>query len=304
MLSAILPLVLFFAQAPASIPASVEDLLRQNRTAEAITQLSATLQREPRSGEESWALLARCYEGVGKPEEAYRALRAGLRAYPDSPRLSLSLGEVLFRVQPESSEAGMLLKRATDALPSDPEARHYYAQWAFLNDKENDCSVSEVAGLALPGLNAAAMLQMYTLLGMCEDKLDHPEKAEDAFRKALAINRRSPHYDPDAAIRYERFLSVAGKDTEARALVREIAAKSPSFGPIHLEMAKHFEESGKFIQGADEARLALAGQGNDNETIRSERSVLAKCLFALGRKKEAEEQRQLIDADSKGKAAK
>jgi Flp pilus assembly protein TadD len=70
---------------------------------------------------------------------------------------------------------------------------------------------------------------------------------------------------------------------------------------VHLEIAKQFEKSGQFAQAADEARKALAGDGNDNQTIRSARTVLAKCLFATGRKKEAEEQRQLIEAESKGK---
>ena len=53
------------------------------------------------------------------------------------------------------------------------------------------------------------------------------------------------------------------------------------------------------IGGLLGARLALAGEGNDSLTIRSARSVLAKGLFALGQKKEAEEQRQLIEAESK-----
>jgi tetratricopeptide (TPR) repeat protein len=136
---------------------------------------------------------------------------------------------------------------------------------------------------------------------MCQDKLDQPGKAESAFEKALAINRRSKSYDPASAIQFARFLSVSGKEDEARKLVREIVSHAPGFGPVHLEIAKQFEKSGQFAQAADEARKALAGEGNDTQTTRSERSVLAKCLFATGQKKEAEEQRQLIEAESKNK---
>ncbi len=301
MLMALLPLLLVLEQPPAdsSALATAEQLLRQNRFEEAIPKLEAALQLEPHSGESVWLLLARCYESVGKPQDAVRTLRAGVRANPDSQRLALHLGEVLFRLQANNQEAGALLAHAVATMPRDAEARHYYAQWASLNDKENECVAAERAALALPGVNDQALLQMYTLLGMCEDKLDQPENAENAFRKALVVNRRLPSFDPASAIQFARFLTIAGKEDQSRQLVREILARAPSYGPVHLELAKQFDKAGKFASAVEEARKALAGEGNDELTIRSARSVLAKCLFALGQKKEAEEQRQLIDAESK-----
>jgi tetratricopeptide (TPR) repeat protein len=305
MLMLVLPLLLMLQPSPpdASALRAAEQLLRQNRYDEAVAKLETTLQRDPHAGEAVWILLARCYENAGKPEAALRTLQAGLRAHPDSPRLKLNLGEVVFGLKADSQEAGTLLLEAVTALPHDAEARHYYAQWAFLNDKENECAANERAALALPGLNDLALLQMYTLLGLCEDKLDQPGQAESAFQKALAINRRSKPFDPGSAIQFARFLSVSGQDEEARKLVQEIASHAPGFGPVHLEIAKQLEKSGQFAKAADEARKALAGDGNDSLTTRSARSVLAKCLFATGQKKEAEEQRQLIDAESKGKPA-
>jgi tetratricopeptide (TPR) repeat protein len=303
MLMAILPLLLALGQPPAdaSTVRAAEQLLRQNRYADAIAGLNAAIQKAPESGEAVWVLLARCYENVGKPEEALQTLQAGLRAHPDSPRLKLNLGEVVFGLKADSPAAGKLLLEASGALPHDAEARHYYAQWAFLNDKEDECAANERAALTLPGLNDLALLQMYTLLGLCEDKLDRPAQAESAFEKALAVNRRSSPFDPGSAIQFARFLSVSGKDDEARKLVQEIVSHAPGFGPAHLEIAKHLEKSGQFAKAADEARKALAGEGNDSLTTRSARSVLAKCLFATGQKKEAEEQRRLIEAESKGK---
>jgi tetratricopeptide (TPR) repeat protein len=207
----------------------------------------------------------------------------------------------LFRLKADSPEAGTLLARAVATMPQDAEARHYHAQWAFLNDKEDECASDERAALALPGLNEQALLQMYTLLGLCEDKLDHAADAESAFLKALGINRRSKSFDPASAIKFARFLIVSGKEDQARQLVQEIISRAPRFGPAHVEIAKQLEKAGQFAQAADEARRALEGEGNDGVTKRSARSVLAKCLFALGQKKEAEEQRQLIEAESKGK---
>lgn len=301
---ALLPLLLVLSQPPAETSGLnvAGRLARENRFAEAITELNATLQREPQAGEAVYVLLARCYQNAGQPEDALRTLQAGLRANPSSPRLKLHLGEVIFGLKADSQEAGKLLSQAAEALPRDAEAHHYYAQWAFLNDKENECAANERTALALPGLNDLALLQMYTLLGLCEDKLDRPAEAESAFSKALVVNRRSKPFDPAAAIQFARFLSVSGKEEQARQLVHEIASHAPGFGPVHLEIAKQFEKSGKFAQAVDEARRALAREGNDSLTTRSARSVLAKCLFALGQKKEANEQRQLIEAESKGKS--
>jgi tetratricopeptide (TPR) repeat protein len=303
MLMVVLPLLLVLGQPPAEPSAvrAAEQLLRQNRYADAIAGLNAALQQHPESGEAVWVLLARCYESLGQPEDALRTLRAALRANPDSARLKLNLGEVVFGLKADSPEAGKLLAQAVAALPHDAEARHYYAQWAFLNDKENECAANEQAALALPGLNDLALLQMYTLLGLCQDKLDQPGKAESAFQKALAINRQSKSYDPASAIQFAHFLSVSGKDDEARKLVQEVASHAPGFGPVHLELAKQLEKSGQFARAVDEARRALAGDGNDSLTTRSARSVLAKCLYATGQKREAEKQRQIIDAESKGR---
>jgi tetratricopeptide (TPR) repeat protein len=306
MLMAILPLLLILEQplADSSVLRAAEQLLRQNRYEDAITELNAALQRDPKSGEAVWLLMARCFESVGRPEDALRTLRAGLSANPSFQRLSLNLGEVLFRLKADSPEAGVLLAHASEVMPRDAEARHFYAQWAFLNDKEDECAANERAALALPGINDLALLQMHTLLGLCEDKLDHPDSAESAFQKALSINRRLKSFDPASAIQFARFLNVSGKEGPARQLVQEIISRAPSYGPVHLELAKHLEKSGRFAQAGDEARLALMGEGNDSETIRSARSVLAKCLFALGQKKEAEEQRQLIEAESKSNTSK
>ncbi len=303
MLMAILPLLFALGQPPAESTElrAAEQLLSQNRYDDAIKALSAALQRDPTSGESLWLLLARCYESVGKPEDALRVLQEGVRVKPDSQRLSLTLGEVLFHLRANSQEAGALLAHAAEVMPRDPEARHFYAQWAYLNDKEDQCVANERAALGLPGLNDLALLQMNTLLGLCEDKLDHPEGAEKAFQKALVINRRLKTFDPGSAIQYARFLNVSGKDDQAWKLIQEIASHAPGFGPVHLEFAKHFEKSGQFAKAGDEARRAIAGEGNDGETIRSARSVLAKCLFAQGQKKEAEEQRRLIEAESKDK---
>jgi Tfp pilus assembly protein PilF len=278
------------ASAPPELPPAVravEGSLRQNRYGDAIVSLNAAIQNDPHADPLVWLLLARCYEKTNQPDSALRALRAGLAAHPASAEIKRNLGEILFRLQPNGQEAGALLAEASAALPHDAEVRHFYASWAYLNDKEDECVANERTALALPGLNSPALLQIYTLLALCEDKLNHAAAAEQAFQKALQINRSLPAFDAAAAMQYARALNIAGKGEQAARLVEEIAFRVPSFGPAHLEIAKRFQDSGQCAKAADEAQLALAGQGNDNLTRRAARSVLAKCLYALGRKEEA-----------------
>lgn len=303
MLTASLPLFLFMVQPLANDSAlrEAEELLRQHRYQEAITELEASLKQHAQSTETAWILLARCYEDMGKPDDALRTLRAGSKNNPSSQRLLLSLGELLFRLKPDSPEAGAVLAHAVEAMPRDPEARHYFAQWASLNDKESECAIHERAALALPGLNDLTLLQMYTLLGLCEDKLDHADRAEAAFRQALSVNHRLKSFDPSSAVQFARFLHVAAREDEALQLVNEIIVRSPNFGPGHLELAKHFEQSGKYAKAVEEAQRALSGDGNDELTTRSAQITLVKCYSALGMKKEAEAQRQLINSGQNNK---
>jgi Flp pilus assembly protein TadD len=303
MLIAIVPLFLL-AQAAASDSAlrDAENLLRQHRYEEAITKLGASRQQNPPSAEVAWLLLAHCYEDEGKPGESLRTLRAGSKDNPASQRLLLSLGELLFRLQQDNPEAGAVLARAAGAMPRDAEARHYYAQWAFLNDKEGECAVHERAALALPGLNDLALLQMNTLLGLCEDKLGHADRAEAAFRQALRVNHRLKSFDPSSAVQFARFLHVAGREDEALQLVNAIIAESPNFGAGHLELAKHFADSGKYAEAVEESQRALSGEGNDDLTIRSARIILVKCYSALGKTKEAEAQEQLFNSGQNTKS--
>lgn len=298
MLIAIVPLLLLFLQPPASDSAlrEAEDLLLQHRYQEAIAKLGVPIQQQQQSEEVAWLLVARGYENLGKSGEALRTLRTGSKENPNSQRLMLSLGEFLFRLKTDSQEAGAVLAQAAGAMPLDPEARHYYAQWAFLNDKEGECATQERAALALPGLNDLAFLQMYTLLGLCEDKLDHADRAETAFRQALNVNHRLKAFDPSSAVQFARFLRVAGRENEALQLVNEIIARSPGFGPGHLELAKHFEGGGKYNNAVEEAQRALSGEGNDDLTTRSARMILVKCYFVLGRKAESAAQQELINA--------
>jgi len=104
--------------------------------AAAVGTLSALLKASAAAGADPYRLLAFCYSQLGQSAEAVRSVRTGLAKNPASPVLELALGQLLLRQKPEDPEAGALLARAASALPRDPESRHYYAQWAYLNNRD------------------------------------------------------------------------------------------------------------------------------------------------------------------------
>ena len=267
---------------------------------EAVATLEAAIRANPKGGENLYLLLAECYTQLADPAKAEATLRAGLRVYPAAPILERTLGQLLFRARFDSSEAGALLARAAKMLPRDPQARHYYAQWAYLNARERICVDQERAALALPGLNDLAALQMNTLLGMCYSRLLQEEEAAQgarlAFQRANEINARQTAYDPVAAFQYVQFLSRYGDDAAAQTIVDEILQRLPRFAPARLEKAKYYDRGGDCARAIAEAKLALSSDGNDINSERAAHILMARCYSLLGNADEAAKEQQWIEA--------
>lgn len=258
--------------------------------------LAALLQSEPRPGETSYWLLAQCSMRLGRSEDAILALRNGLLAHPESATLGLNLGQVLFQKDPANAEAGELLRLAAAALPNDPESRHYYAQWAYLNNRDEICVRSEKEALRMPGLNDLAKLQMNSLLGLCQSRLDNTDAARANFQEAYKINLRLPQFDPASAYQYVRFLALYGENSEVEAIVGEILKRAPSYGPAHLERAKSFDRAKSPAKVIAEAKQVLESEGSDFSIIRAAHLLLAKSYFALGETEKAEEEQRWIES--------
>jgi tetratricopeptide (TPR) repeat protein len=252
------------------------------------------LQSRGKTDPDAYRLIADCHGRTGQLPQAVRTLREGIAALPSSAVLQRSLGEALFRQNPKDPEAGELLRRASQALPGDPEASHYYAQWAYVNLQNEICVRMEQAALRSPGLSDLALLQMYTLLGMCQSRLEAVQGAKASFLKARAVNLRRASYDPIAAYQYVQLLNRLGQESEAMLVVDEILQRVPAFAPAHLERAKSFERARRPGEAIEAARAALAGQGSDPVTERAAHGVLARCYFLTGDLAAAEQEQQWI----------
>lgn len=281
------------AKIPAPL-AQAETQYQKGDCEEVIGTLSVYVRSQP-SGEAPYWLLAECSMRLGRDEEAIRALRSGVQVNPKSSNLKVSLGQALFRKDPASPEAGELLRLASLAAPGNPEMHHYYAQWAYLNNQDEICARNEIEALRAPGLIDLARLQMHTLLGMCQSRLDQAEAARASFAEARKINLHSPQFDAASAYQYVRFLTLTGEKSEIDALVGEILQRAPKFGPARLERAKSFDRARNAAKAIEEAKLAVEGEGSNFATIRAAHLLLAKNYFALGETQKAEEEQRWVE---------
>jgi len=282
------------AKVPAPL-ASAEAYYQKGDCQKVIETLSTYVRSQP-SGEAPYLLLSECSMRLSRDEDAIRALRDGVKVNPKSSILKLSLGQALFRKDPSSAEAGELLRLASLAAPKDPESRHYYAQWAYLNNRDEICARNEIEALRTPGLVDLARLQMLTLLGMCQSRLGQASAARISFEAARQINLRSPQFDAASAYQHLRFLTVDGEKGEIGALIDEVLQRSPNFGPARLERAKSFDRAKNATKAIEEAKRALEGEGNDLAMIRAAHLLLAKNYFALGETQKAEEEQKWVES--------
>ncbi|HLH02947.1 MAG TPA: hypothetical protein VKX25_09270 [Bryobacteraceae bacterium] len=286
------------AQTENSTLAEGFQLMRAGNCAPLPELLGPLLAAKGPNQEPAYRLVSDCYIRTGQTQQAITVLREGLQRIPDSPLLERSLGEALLRDHPDSTEVGQLLEKAASALPGDPESHHFYAQWAYLNNREPVCIAEEKRALNLSGLNDTARLQMHTLKGLCEDRLNQTQAAQADFEQSNRLNENSSSFDPATAFQYADFLTRRNQDAKAQQILDEIIRKSPQYGPAHLSKAKYLDRKGERDKAIVQAEQALAGQGSDADGIRAAHVLLARLYFAAGRTAQAEREQQWVIAHS------
>jgi thioredoxin-like negative regulator of GroEL len=122
---------------------------------EAVRILAAAIRANAQASAPVYLLLADCYLRIQDMENAQATLTERPARSSRFAGFRTALGELLFHAKVDSSQAGMHLARAAKALPRDPEASHYFAQWAYLNARDRICAQQEREALSLPGLNGA-----------------------------------------------------------------------------------------------------------------------------------------------------
>lgn len=133
----------------------------------------------------------------------------------------------------------------------------------------------------------AASWEMFLWLGRIEEKRGCPEQAEQAYRKALAV-------DTKAAPALFRLLEEGGRLDEARAVMEEAAARALSgpdaglfllveFSDYRRTLAEKAAAAGALDRLETASRAALSGEA----PAAGARSLLVEVLLARGRRTEA-----------------
>jgi tetratricopeptide (TPR) repeat protein len=269
--------------------------IAQGNLAKAAESLDLALAANPDAGSEPYLMLMDCRLKLGQKERALEAAEGGIQRYPTSGPLLKAAGAMILQENSNSDRAGELLERATKAMPQDAGAQYAYGLWALMNHHEEIAIAAERRALALSPPDDLRV-QAQTFIGLGEDALKRPQRAEEAFRAALEVNRKLPHPNPSAALEFAMFLTRQSRQGEAQKLLQEILAFAPGFGPAHLERAKYLSAQGDLESALAEAKIALDQAGSDPKGLRAAHAFLARTCFALGRTDEAEAHQSWIES--------
>ena len=265
---------------------AAQDYIARGNLAKAAESLDLALDTDPDAGSEPYLTLIDCRLKLDQKDKALEAAERGVKRYPGSGPLLKAAGAMILQQNSSSERAGELLERASKAMPRDPGAHYVYGLWALMNHHEEIAIAAEQRALALSPADDLKV-QALTFIGLGEDALKRPRRAEEAFRAALATNRKLPNPNPGAALEFAMFLTRQSRQGEAQALINEILKFAPGFGPAHLERAKYLSAKGDMEAALAEGKIALDQAGSDPKSLRAAHAFLARTCFALGRMDEA-----------------
>ncbi len=272
------------------------DYVEQKNFAKAAEILQAVIDAEPQCRPQAYVELAKVRLQLGGPAQAIGVYEQGLKAHPDSAELLKRYGQLLFRKNRIEPRAGELFGKAAKAAPNDAEAHYLYGEWSCMNNLEETCIAELARAAALPESNGQAKMQIYTLTAIAEDKLNRADRADAAFRKALAFNLSLEQPNPVAMFEYVKFLAKESRDAEAQKLIADLLKLAPQFGPAHLERAKYFGQQDQHEKAAESAELALRYAGDDRAQQRAAHVFLARTYYALGREDQAKVHQAWVQA--------
>jgi len=333
LLSALTPPVAL-GQRPAADPnlLAAESYMRRQNYAKALEALDLVF-RFNSPPPEAFLMLAACHFNLGEKDKAVDALKRGIAAYPAAPSLAeqyvvllptavgkdevksrltgqlrrqpqsaiyrKALARLALDLEPSGAETERILAETIKLLPRDSEAHFLYGQWACLNKRHALCIAELKKALVLAPMNNQARMQSYTLMAMAEDELGRAAPAEEAFRKALAANRRLAQPSPHAAIRFVEFLAQRNRDEEAQRLVDEILKHVPNFGPAWFTRAKYLARRQRFDKAIEAGEFALKYADGNAAHLLSLHAFMAKTYFAAGRSDDARVHQDWIEKQPK-----
>ncbi len=245
---------------------------------------------------EAFGLAGECHISLGDAAGAATAFDAGLRRYPASLPLLKAYAGMLIRWKPKDAASAKTLERLRLLGSRDAEANYLYGQWALLVNREPAAIAALRRTIGLAPRNDAARMQNWTLIAVAEEQQNHPEAAEEAYRQALAANRRLPALDCRAAQRYVDYLDQNGQQETAGRLAEELLQAQPTWAPALFLRAKTLGRPRLNAAAAAAAEIALTHLEGDVTLERAIRAFLIRTYFTIGQKDRAQEHQRWIDS--------
>ncbi|HKV48928.1 MAG TPA: tetratricopeptide repeat protein [Candidatus Acidoferrales bacterium] len=242
------------------------------RIGDAVTQAQAVLKLDP-NNLAAHRLLARIYVRTlgemndsatqsANVQKAVAELQAILKLAPDDSESALWLAR-LYRAENKPEDAEKLLRNILAKQPDDGEALEQMSQ--LLIDEGRS---QEAVSLLSDAADQFSSPDLYDLLGDAYSQDKQYSKAEDAYKKAVAMDPDDPGHRHGLA----DTLLTENKYTEALEQYKKLSQMEPGTAENYLRMSQLYKQLGQFSDA--EASLMRAKQlapGNlevlDNEAL-------------------------------------
>lgn len=307
---------------------SAQKLMQAGEFGKAREVLTALMQREQAPPPDVFILMATCHLNLKETARALEVFERGMTLYPAervleefyvtlltnyvpteqmkeklekalavSPHSLVLLRAAAFvqlRLDSRSEQARRLVDRLIELAPDNPNSHYIYGQWAVLNHQEELAIREWEKTLALANVDSRMQMDVYTLIGDAENRLNRAERAEAAFKKALQANAGLEKPNPVSAFFYAEFLVRQSRLDESQVVIDEILGWAPRYGPALLQRALHRARVNKPEEAIVAAENALSGTDLNPEQTRAAHVLLAKTYFLLKRTADAERHQQWL----------
>jgi len=307
---------------------SAQKLMQAREFGKALEVLTALMQRQQAPPPDAFILMATCQLNLDQTAKAIEAFERGMSLYPKeqvleefyvtlltnyipieqmkqkleaalaaSPRSLVLLRAAAFvqlRLDSRSEQARRLVDALLEIAPDNPNSHYIFGQWAVLNHQEELAIREWEKTLTLASADARMQMDVYTLIGDAENRLNRAERAETAFKKALQANASLEKPNPASAFFYAEFLVRQSRFEESQTVVEQILGWAPRYGPALLQRALHLARTNKPEEAIVAAENALSASDLNPEQIRAAHVLLAKTYFLLKRTADAERHQQWL----------
>jgi len=192
-----------------------------------------------------------------------------------------------------------LAARAVEVQPRDPWTRFHYARALGCVRKYADATEALESALAMKPDEELQVL-IHTRLGSLQQMQSHPDQAREAFLTAMAINRKLPKPNPDAACDFVRFLREQAQSAEAKAVVEEALRWAPFHVPARLERAKFLADDNRWNEVIREATFVVRNSEDEN-LLRSAHYLLSRAYHLAGDEVHAKTEQSWLESHKKGR---